>query len=343
MIAPALLTAREALPIFLSVRAKVRSRPLRPTYTREVGYNLTRWEKYSGNPPIQAITDATFDDFRAKCPNGPVTVENTVNCVLAILAACVKRGLIDRLPEPGIRLEIPEPRPRVVESEILSKLYVRCDVAHWPGESVPRGQGRGSYSRPFYWAPHFWQVFLVVAYFTGLRLGDLLQLRRSDFAEEVLAVVANKTGKTQSIPVHPVLRRHLGAVTWAGPDELLLPVGKSNHQFRRELKRICKAAGVEHVTPKRIRVLSANEWERARPRAGDAILGHSIRRKVTRYYLRPPLALEEALPRLRVPSAFLTDEEREHGQSRIAELQQLFERMPTDSQELLLGMARRMK
>ena len=336
MIARATLTARDALRTYLSLHPR-----LRASSVREIGYHLNRWERDTENPDVQAITPDTFDAFRAKCRNAPLTVENTVNAVLAILGACYKRGLIERMPEPGVRLEIPEPNPQVVESEVLSKLYLRCDAAHWPGESVPRGQGRGSVSRPFPWAPQFWQTFLVVAYFTGLRLGDLLQLRRCDFSEEVLAVVANKTRKTQTIPVHPVLRRHLNAVTWAGANEPLLPVGKALYQMRRELRRICAAAGVENVTPKRIRVLAANEWERARPRAGDAILGHSIRRRVTRHYIRPTLSLEEALPRLRVPTAFLTADELEHGQDRLRELQRLFERMPTDSQDLLLGMARR--
>lgn len=321
---------------------------LSPRTVREFRHCLNRWERHTENPLIRKITPDTFDAFRASlASHKAITVERTVDRMLAILRRAHRNGLLVSVPDPGDRLRIESPVPQVPPLEAMSAVYRFCDVARWPNYSQrvrgDTGRSRGGWMRwhAHDWTPQFWRVFLVTAFFTGLRLGDLRQLRRRDFNRDVLMVVAQKTGKHQSIPVHPVLRRHIDSVTWAKPDGLLFPIRAALHQFRRELHAICKAAGVEPVTPQRVRVLSANVWEEAWPTAGAAVLGHSIAKGASRFYLRPSLPLESALPRLKVPQAFMTDDEREHGQDRLRELQRLFERMPTDSQDLLLGMARR--
>lgn len=311
-------------------------------------YCLNAWERCTDNPPIGSITPATVEAFRSALDGlAPYTVERMVDRVLTILRRCERQGLIDRAPHAGDRLKVPDPIPRVVSLESLSAMYLACDVATWPnyrqrvrGES---GRAKGGWFqwKPCPWAGDFWRCFLCVGFLTGLRLSDLLKLRKGDFSGYVLAVVAGKTGKRQSIPIHPTLARHVENAVWCNQSGLLFPVGESFKQFRRELAAICTAAGVESVTPQDLRVCSANAWEDARDGAGPAILGHSLIRGASRFYLRPPRLLEEALPRLRVPSAFLTDDERQAGASRIAELLARFERMDGESQELLLGMARR--
>lgn len=320
---------------------------LSPRTIREFRHCLNRWERHTNNPVIRVVTAETFDRFRLAFSGAPITVERTVDRMLAILRRAHRKGLILSVPDAGDRLRIDEPAPQVPPLEAMSAVYRFCDVARWPNYSErvrgETGRSKGGWMRwrTHDWTPQFWRVFLVTAFFTGLRLGDLRKLRGCDFNRDVLMVVAQKTRKHQSIPVHPVLRRHIDSVTWAAPDEPLFPIRAALHQFRRELRAICAAAGVERITPQRVRVLSANVWEEAWPTAGAAILGHSIVKGASKFYLRPALPLESGLPRLKVPEAFQTADERQHGQDRIRELQRLFERMPTDSQELILGMARR--
>lgn len=336
MIARKRLTVHDALPIYLSLHPHIR-----PRTVRELLYNLNRWSKIAAEQDIAAITAETFDDFREKSNHSPTTIEATVRAVRGVLAACERRGLIERVPHIGIRSQIPEPQPRIVALESLSRFYQHCGVALWPGKAVPRGRGRGCVSTPHSWAADFWRVFLVVAFFTGLRLGDLLQLTRRHFEGDLLAVKASKTNKVQTFPLHPVVTRHVRAAKWCRIDAPMFPVGGSVHQFTREMKRISAAAGVETITAKTIRIVAGNAWEAAWPTAGAALLGHSIFKGATRFYLRPSPLLESALPRLKVPDAFLNSDEREHGRDRFEEMRRHWERMPTDSQDLLLGMARR--
>lgn len=84
---------------------------------------------------------------------------------------------------------------------------------------------------------------------TGLRIGDVLALRRCDLRGCKLSYVASKTGK----PGTKTISKRLAAllIKSAGVSEWLFPGrnSKSGHRTRqavyRDLKRVCKRLGIE--------------------------------------------------------------------------------------------------
>ena len=143
----------------------------------------------------------------------------------------------------------------------LGRLYEKADVATWPNSDsvTPRT---------------FWKALLCCAYFTGLRLGDLLALTWDCIREDRIRVRSAKTNRVLVLPLHPVLRAHLEPMR--GSDgELVFPISP---EFRplihEEFERIGKAADILHVTLQSIRRLSATAYEAAQHGSGSLLLGH---------------------------------------------------------------------
>jgi integrase len=57
-------------------------------------------------------------------------------------------------------------------------------------------------------ADDFWKYMIEAGFFTGMRMGDAVTLRRVnvDFAQNRLAYVSRKTGKSTKVPLHPKLK-----------------------------------------------------------------------------------------------------------------------------------------
>lgn len=87
---------------------------------------------------------------------------------------------------------------------------------------------------------------------TGIRIGDVLQLRRSDLRGNVLTFTAQKTGKSGRAQISARLRRDLNA--YAGT-EYLFPGSRGNATRTRQavwadVKRACRALGIRsNISP----------------------------------------------------------------------------------------------
>ena len=49
-------------------------------------------------------------------------------------------------------------------------------------------------------------LLLAVGFYTGLRIGDILQLKYSDFAADTLKILEEKTNKNRELPIVETLR-----------------------------------------------------------------------------------------------------------------------------------------
>lgn len=87
---------------------------------------------------------------------------------------------------------------------------------------------------------------------TGIRIGDVLRLRRSDLRGNVLTFTAQKTGKSGRAQISARLRRDLNA--YAGT-EFLFPGSRGNATRTRQavwadVKRVCRALGIRsNISP----------------------------------------------------------------------------------------------
>lgn len=294
------MTLAESLADWLSrVSAK------RATHRRYL-YELKMFARFSG--PLQiGITVQDLDDWRQRAVTGglsPRTVESVISSVRTL---CRNAG--NQLPL-GTKLRIVR---RAKPTPTFDEFCRVIDAACWRS-------GRDS---------EWWQRWLLWAFCTGLRRGDLLSLTDEAVRDDMLIVSAEKTGKQQVIPLPARLPRGCGR---------FLRVGIK--QLRHSLRVFCGRAGVPVFTPQGIRRLAAKEWERAHAGCGAVILGHAIPgwSNATASYLDGSDLLSLGLPRLRLPPC-IADAER---QQRTTEIVTLAATLPDHDQSAALTVLRAM-
>lgn len=292
------------------------------TYSRYVS-DCNRWEKHTLNPDVRAIDTALILDFRRKLLAEKLSV-NTINpglkTIHCILLACVKARIIAEVPEFGVPLQQVNPTPAPVPFADLEAILDHTHVAQWPLD-----QG-------------YWRRFIGFVYLTGLRRGDLREVRREHCSRHKIEFEASKTSKTHIFPMPAWLWRLIEPE----PPGRLFPVNPK--QIYQELKRIATAASVDYISPKKLRILSVNEWETAHAGCGAVIQGGSIPgwSKATGNYMTTHGLLFRGIDKLKVPRSLLTPEERDREQSDRLKWIQAFERLPASARNHLLGITETM-
>jgi len=262
-------------------------------------FDVLRWERHTTNQPIDEIDTQTFLDYRRNCLSdglAPETIESTVRTVKAILRLCGPAsertpfglGLMHPPPWSGRRLRLTRKHPDVPTLDSLAAIYLQAGQATWPRLDTPPDV--------------FWRAFITVAFFTGLRLRDLVQTLTWDCIElDKISVRAKKTDKEHILPVHPIVAQHLR--TLFRTDTRVFPIPRSTtHLVRRELRLMSLRAGVEKITPQKIRRLAGTEYERAVTGSGQLLLGHTL--GASDYYIAVPKILADASALLKVPPEF---------------------------------------
>lgn len=123
----------------------------------------------------------------------------------------------------------------------------------------------------------WWRIFLQVAWFSGLRLADVLSIERpwiwpgSD-GGGFLSIVQNKTWGTVPRALPASLMREIDASLAPG-QRLICGLWCRREAFYRMFKRLAKKAGLRG-TSKYIRRGSSSEVERLCPGAGRLHVGH---------------------------------------------------------------------
>lgn len=272
-----------------------------------IKYALNRWEEATENPVVQAITAADLYAIVQSCSAlSPHTARGYLSWIKVLIRHAHDLELIDKLPKfPRVRCRTKlKPTPTM---EDAGRMFA---VAHEAGLSWP------TFEPP----AQFWRRWIVVSYFTGLRLADMMFNLTSDCVKpDALIHEAQKTGKLLAVPLCPILA---GAVTYASatavpsgatiadPAECaasakrIFPVSNSPHLIRRELRKLSEAAETSvRVTPHGLRRLSITEWSAASETAGRLIHGCGVSGVMASYLnvLRP---LERARPMLAVPEEF---------------------------------------
>ena len=232
-----------------------------------IASNCRRFERVCGTLMANAITTEHLTEFRAKTRDclSAVTIEKTCTDVITIVKHCTGRPL-----EPGKRLRQPRPVPEPVDLDTIAAVF----------------------QHSIDWL----QQWLVVSYWTGLRLSDAIALQATFPAVgSSLRWIASKTGHAHSYPLPDWLRPHLR--------KLQLPYTASENYscrvLRSHLSAACMAAGVPYFHPHTMRQRSVTEWSRVNGTAGSIIHGCGL--GVLQHYIDPLSVLESAAPQMRVP------------------------------------------
>lgn len=291
---------------------------------RRIRHHVSRWARWTGDPPLSAITVEVFDRFRRDCLAAglsPWTVESTIWEVVHLAK------LIGYTIDTGQRLRRPPPQPRVPSLGVIGRLYLAAESATWP---------RRSWASPGAW----WRCLLVVALWTGWRRSDLARLTWADVEDDRLVIRAQKTGIVHQIPMSRTVRRHLDITRRDVHRATVfdLPASTSYRACHDQLARLAKAAGCPVVTLQQLRQAAITNWSATNAEAGRIVHGCGL--GVMRHYLDAFAVLEAAAPLVRLPDVFLTDEERASETKHRQELLDLYARAGRHQKRLILGIAR---
>lgn len=100
-------------------------------------------------------------------------------------------------------------------------------------------------------APEEWKTTILLGFYAGLRLGDAVRLdwRSVDFEKGMLTFKAQKTGRQESLPIHPMLAAHLGKIAGDTGGKISPSLAKLSISGRSGLSRqfldIVREAGLD--------------------------------------------------------------------------------------------------
>jgi len=271
--------------------------------SRTLLHNCTRFVNIAEVERIDQIDSAAIAIFRdrAKQTLSIWTIEKTITDVITVLRYAGQTEVT-----PGKRLRRPRPMPSPVSVDAIGRTWQSADgwLRQW----------------------------IVLSYWTGLRLADSirLQLQLTGTESDRLQLVASKTGHAEVWPLPDWLRPHL--------QPLSLPYGHANDHAMLLIRSAITRANREHPTdwlPKNLRQRSITEWSQANGMAGAIIHGSGLR--VLTHYVDPISILSSASERLRLPNGWRSDHNRDQSQ-----LLETYRRLDPSAQQLISETARRL-
>jgi len=272
------------------------------------------WVLLIGDPPLADITTETLCLFRdlvgralGRPPVHPLS-PNTIRKHLRVIQAVLDHagppvrgnrdaaGILDKTP-PWIRPPRPTFRPvRVVSFDQLNHVYLAAVAM-----DAPRLYGL----KP----PAWWRALIVTAYNTGLRKGNLFNLRMDqvDWPNRRLHLPPEgaKTRRGQDVHLNQTTMAHLLAIRT--DREYVFAWPQAIRQFDRLFHRLQDFAGIprpEHFGLHAIRKTTGTALWRHSPQAAQLELGHTTLKTTIDHYIQGDDILRAALDGLPQPEAF---------------------------------------
>lgn len=223
---------------------------LAPSSQRAVKVALATFERLVSPGRVEAITTKTIDTFvaahlkdRGKNPGSsisPATVNKDLRHLKVALRKAHEWGYLPAVPKIKMVRE-PSKLPRFVTAQHFELIYRdACEQA-----VLPKVAGQ-SYS-PAEW----WRALIVTAYMTGMRINEILSIRRADVDLDAGQLITrakdNKGKRDERLPLHPVVVEHLRPL--AGNPRFLFTWGKGQRQLWDEFKRIQTHVGIHLDCP----------------------------------------------------------------------------------------------
>ncbi len=211
-------------------------------YIRTMGQVFDAFERLVKLTYVSNISTATIAHFkterqkeRGRKPGSTIssaTLKRDLVHLQAALNEARDRGYM--LEAPKFKIDNPvEEEKNAVTPEHLVAMYHACDAANRP-------------EGPGYTAAQWWRAFLMLAYTTGWRVGEILKLRRArvDLESGVVTLKATETkGKRPvRIQLEPVVVEHLRKLP--GFSERLFHIEKDRRFLYAEFARIQEKAGI---------------------------------------------------------------------------------------------------
>jgi integrase len=190
--------------------------------------------RYFGDVSLKCVSVDDLDRFQVSWKLGKQTVANKIGRLRSFFNFCVKREWIEK--SPARHMEVPtieQVERKPFEPEELEKIWEAVD--QFPNWGI---YGEGTRDRL--------RAFLLTLRWTGMRIGDCVQLEARKIVDGQITIRTTKNGKRVSIPLHPDAREALEKIKngnrfyfWSGEGTVKSAVSA----WERTMKRLYKICG----------------------------------------------------------------------------------------------------
>ncbi len=310
---------------------RARYKPVSKSTLQFVDKVVKLFDKYVGEDiPVRDLRGPRhWDTYRCcllESGLSPVTTGPLFEWPGRLLRSLNRRGLLSWKPDCGLMPDIPVTKKRIPTVGEISKVYA----------AIGKVQYRGRQIRP---AEAFrFRTILVLQYFTAFRVSAVKALLWENVTARSITLVAPKTKRLHSIPMHPILYQHL--LKWSRYKGCLKALRIAHQYLTSEvLKRkvfnisseninaayraACELAKVEKMTSHDVRRASITQWTLVGLSSGEIIHGCGVKRSMLPYFAEEEF-LRKGLLRLNVPKNFMSKADREKSVMRYAEWKALY-------------------
>lgn len=267
-------TLREFLPRYVSERG------VRDRTAATIHHRLTNFERLLGRQATFAdLTDTMMNLWTTKLFEAglsPITVRGYRTVVLALWRAAYELHFLDTRPGRIRKIKI---TPSVPECWSTDQLVAVVEAF--------RGLSGSMQSDPKLERATFWTAFVLVAYYTALRFGDLATLRWDQVRDGQIVLKMSKTGDVICCSLPLDAAEVLDKLR--SPKRTLVFGQLMNRKNSKELfRRVLRAHGLPGSI-KWLRRTSATLLERTNPGAARVHLGHRTHGLAYKHYVDPRL------------------------------------------------------
>ena len=239
---------------------------------------VSRFSRWLGCPArLGNLTDDAVNRWLVSILNkgrSPKTAKNERNALLALWRAAYEAQLVPCKPERIRKINVPASLPEAWDERQLVALLAVADLL------------RGRLRRGRIRKAAFFRAFIMAGYDSGLRLADLLALRRDQIAPDgSVAVLQQKTQWPVLARLRPETLAAMNAIARDG-EPLVFGGVVGRRQLFAHFGRLVRLAGLVGGTRK-LRRSGASLLERVCPGAAPYYLGHRGPAMAARHYLDP--------------------------------------------------------
>jgi integrase len=281
--------------------------------------SLDHFRRIAGPGRVQSITAVMIDGFVAKRRRepglkpgsvvSPATINKDLRHIKAALRVAREWGYLPEVPKIRMVKE-PQKLPTYVAPEHFDLIYgTACDLAKLPAVAEQR-----------YTAADWWRALVVTAYMTGLRVGEILAVRKEDVdlnkGELITRWEDNKADREEVVPLHAVVIDYLRIIV--GNHPLVLPWPHDPRTLWVEFTRIQREAGIhlpcreKHEHTPSCHVYGFHDFRRAfatvnaprlKPEVLQRLMRHKSYQTTQKFYINPTNQMQDAVSQMPVPDA----------------------------------------
>jgi len=263
-------------------------RSLRASSAQQLRITVSMFEAWNGGSVLlreltESLASRWLADYETSATNtgkppSPKTIRGKRTGILVVWKYAWNGEYVAECPKPDRirKVKVPRKAPVAWTLDEVKAILTACD-------DVSGHCGRTGMK----WAP-FWRAFVLTAFDSALRLGDLLSLRFDQISSE-FPVTQTKTGDVHTVLLSDPTLDAIQAMR--NPDrEIVFDWQFTRHSFFNSFREIVKAAGARPGGTKFLRRSSASYIERDNPGMAMRHLGHRTPGLAERNYIDPTIA-----------------------------------------------------